>query len=253
MLGRLYLNFLETYTTTTLTLHAQLKKLSYVAHLTLLLYQKHKGAFMPVQLFNDIMHMVKNAYFCVAKTKVDNPTGRFWLILLGSDRLEISYGKIRTMVGSDRNLDLYQLGTRLMGATECATILAENPEWDRGARRITLPSLLVQGDDISARMDHINPKSWTGDVRVEEVCLLVSWQAGRVAVEKEFPALSPEKAFEEMVAEGIDVLRPSGKSSVDETLAAGEVDEPVEDATGIEPELGDEGAVEGEGSADNGL
>lgn len=253
-LGRLYITFLEAYTTITLSLHAQLKKLSYVAHLTLLLYRKHKGAFMPVQLFGDMMHMVKNAYFCVAKTKIDNPMGQFWLILLGSDRLEISYGKIRTMVGSDRNLDLYQLGNRLTGATECATILAENPSWDRGARRITLPSLVIQGDDISARMDHINPKSWTGDVHVADVCLLVCWQAGRAAVEKEFPELTAATAFEEMVAEGIDILRPFGNSSAGETLASGEIDEPIEDVTGIDqPEPEDTIGEDGDGDGNDGL
>lgn len=259
-LGRLYTNFLEAYTTMELSLHEQLKRLSYVAHLTLLLYQKHKGTFMPVQLYTDIMHMVKNAYFCVAKTQVDNPTGLFWLILLGSDRLEITYGKVRTMVGSDRNLDVYQLGNRLTGATECATILAENPSWDRGARRITLPSLAIQGDDISSRMDHINPGSWTGDVRVSEVCLLDSWNAGRVAVEKEFPELSAVKEFTEIVDQtGIDILRPFGKSSVDRDLDNGEIDEPVEDATGLaqaDAQLEDEqahGDDDGEVGNDSGL
>jgi hypothetical protein len=65
--------------------------------------------------------MVKNAYFCVAKAKVDDPHGKFWIILLGTDRLEVLFGILRTMVGNDANLDLLQLGLRLTGTTEVSS------------------------------------------------------------------------------------------------------------------------------------
>lgn len=32
---------------------------------------------MPTQLYMDIMIMIKNVYFCVAKAKVDDPDGNF--------------------------------------------------------------------------------------------------------------------------------------------------------------------------------
>lgn len=53
-------------------------------------------------------------------------------VLLGTDRLEILYGILRTMVGNDANLDLLlvQLGLRLTGTTEVSTILAKYPHWD---------------------------------------------------------------------------------------------------------------------------
>jgi hypothetical protein len=90
---------------------------------------------MPTQLYVDIMMMIKNVYFCVAKTKADDPAGSFWIILLGTDRLEILFGILRTMVGNDANLDLLQLGLRLTGTTltgttEVSTILAKYPHWD---------------------------------------------------------------------------------------------------------------------------
>ena len=44
---------------------------------------------MPTQLYIDIMIMIKNAYFCVTKTKADNPNGNFWVVILGTDRLKV--------------------------------------------------------------------------------------------------------------------------------------------------------------------
>ncbi|KAJ6552503.1 hypothetical protein B0H10DRAFT_2242107 [Mycena sp. CBHHK59/15] len=55
---------------------------------------------LPTLLFTDIMIMIKNVYFSVAKAKKDDPEGRFWLILLGTDRLEELFGILRTMIGT---------------------------------------------------------------------------------------------------------------------------------------------------------
>ena len=65
------------------------------------------------------------------KQKVDDPIGKFFLILLGTDRLEDIFGILRTMVGNDSTLDLLQLILRLGGTTEVSAILANHPEWDR--------------------------------------------------------------------------------------------------------------------------
>lgn len=39
----------------------------------------------------------------------------------------------------------------------------------------------LQGDamDLSSKYDHINPCSWKGDIRVDQVVLLGSWNEGR--------------------------------------------------------------------------
>lgn len=47
---------------------------------------------IPTQLYVNIMIMIKNVYFCIAKAKVDNPQGKFWIISLGTDRLETLFG-----------------------------------------------------------------------------------------------------------------------------------------------------------------
>ncbi|KAF8229958.1 hypothetical protein L208DRAFT_1284126, partial [Tricholoma matsutake] len=85
----------------------------------------------PMQLYIDIMIMINNVYFCVAKTKADDLEGRFWIILLGTDCLEILYGILRSMVGNDANLDLLQLALCLTGTTEVSTILEKYPHWDQ--------------------------------------------------------------------------------------------------------------------------
>jgi hypothetical protein len=66
---------------------------------------------MPTQSYVDIMLMIKNVFYCVAKAKVDNPCGNFYPILLGTDRLETFFGLIRTAVGTDTNVNILQLGS----------------------------------------------------------------------------------------------------------------------------------------------
>lgn len=129
LLGRVYHHLLNAYMDVQLSLHEQLVHLSAAAHLILAMYHTDKGDFIPVQTFFDVMSMIKNVYFCVAKTQVDDPTGSFWIILLGSDGLEKVFGKVRSMVGNDTNADQLQLTNRIDGAVQCVKILEIHPEW----------------------------------------------------------------------------------------------------------------------------
>jgi len=106
LVGRVYCHLLNAYLDTTLSLHQQLQHLSAAAHLILALYSQDKGDFIPVQTYFDVMSMAKNVYLCVAKAQRDNPTGRFFIILLGTDGLEKIFGKVQSMVGNDTNADL---------------------------------------------------------------------------------------------------------------------------------------------------
>jgi hypothetical protein len=82
LLGQLYQNLLEAYLDPRLSLHEQLTRLSTAAHITLALYFRDKGNFIPIQLYFDVMTMIKNVYFCVAKAQTDDINGHFWIILL---------------------------------------------------------------------------------------------------------------------------------------------------------------------------
>ncbi|KAI0027217.1 hypothetical protein K488DRAFT_81199 [Vararia minispora EC-137] len=104
-----------------------LLRLSAAAHMLLALYF-HEGAksrFLPNPLFIDIMLMIKNAYFCVAKAKADNPRSAWFLIWMGTNSLESIFGVVRTMVGNDLNTDMLQLAQRLSHSVEVTNVFAE--------------------------------------------------------------------------------------------------------------------------------
>jgi hypothetical protein len=226
-------------------LDEQLIHLSAAAHLAFLLYRHNSAStrFMPRQSYIDIVLMIKNVYFCVAKMKVDNPTTNFYLISLGTDRLETFFGLIRTAVGTDANVDMLQLGSRASGLTEVAAILAEHPEWDYGTRRMSLAVFSKETREFTSKADHINPRDWRGNVSVASVNLHTCWLLGRKRAEDLIPdagtilgALSRSRS-----SASIDMLSPFGDLLVnqrDETEDACEEDNAPEVSS---PNLHDEG------------
>jgi hypothetical protein len=214
ILGSLFQHILNPYICIDLSLSEQLVHLSSAAHLLLALFSEDqvKSNLMPTQLYVDIMIMIKNAYFCVAKTKADDPDGSFWIILLGTDRLEVLYGILRTMIGNDANLDLLQLGLRLTGTTEVSTILAKYPHWDRAPRRLQLPALSKDGLAVHNHIDHINPASWRGDVKVAHVVLQTCWKLGRLQVEEQFPFFA--SILQAATESSFDIFSPLGTDLV---------------------------------------
>lgn len=174
-----------------MSLGDQLESLSAAAHLLLHLYtiQDTRRRFLPTQCYTDIMIMVKNAFFCVAKIKVDNPTGKFHLIQMGTDREEKFFGLIRTAAGTDANVDIMQLGSRASGLTEVAAILALHPEWDKSPRRLNLSPLASQGA-IDNKSDHLNPVSWRGSLGVANVNLHTCWLRGQQKATDLVPQIS---------------------------------------------------------------
>jgi hypothetical protein len=107
--GKLLFHTVFPYVCVDLLLSEQLEHLSAATHLYLLLFRCGGKDFIPTDLYVDLMIMIKNVYFCVAKAKVNNPLGSFWIILLGTDQLEELFGILRTIVGNDVNLDILQL------------------------------------------------------------------------------------------------------------------------------------------------
>lgn len=147
-----------------LNLDEQLIHLSTAAHLARHLYTDNSAQthFMPNQSYVDIMIMVKNTFYCVVKTKVNNPTGKFYITLLGTDRLESFFGLVQTAIGTDTDMDIVQLGSWVSGLAEVAVILAMHPEWDRSPRQLRLVPIMRDSDNVSSQVDHINPASWQG-------------------------------------------------------------------------------------------
>lgn len=175
------------YLCTELSLSEQLEYLSAAAHLALALYHDTGSQFMPTLLYQDLVIMIKNIVFCVAKAKIDDPNSKIFIIILGTDRLEELFGILRTMIGNDANLDIYQLASRLTGTTQVSNILAKYPQWDRAPRRLKIPAITRSCETLPDTTDHIKPASWKGDVHVKNVTLLTAWRRGRRLVEKECP------------------------------------------------------------------
>ncbi|KAF8676640.1 hypothetical protein AX14_004851 [Amanita brunnescens Koide BX004] len=213
VLGQLFKYIVLPYIQTTLSLHEQLTYLSAAAHLTFFLYTHNhtSSAFIPSQTYFDIMLMIKNAYFCVSKAKVWTPGDKFYLVLMGTDRLEGAFSVSHTMNGTDHNCDVYQLANHLANIAECAIILAEHRKWDRGPRHLKLQAIEDENGDISGKMDHINLASWKGDVHVSNVLPITSWNLGRQQVEHKFATLNVAQALHSLeLRQDVDMAFPFG-------------------------------------------
>jgi hypothetical protein len=229
ILGKLLYHMVFPYLCVDLSLSDQIEHLSAAAHLAIILYKLAGKDFIPTNLYIDLMIIIKNVLFCVAKAKIDDPDGEFWIILLGTDRLEELFGILRTMVGNDTNLDNLQLVSRLSGTTEVANILAKYPQWDRSPRRLKLPAMSRESNEIPDSADHIKPGSWRGNVQVKlkDVSLQTSWNRGRRIIEQELEGL--KYVLHELDnTDGTDILSPFGTLLFNVPLADDDVDESLE-------------------------
>lgn len=230
ILGKLLFHMVYPYLCVELSLSEQIEHLSAAAHLALALYRIDGKDFLPTNLYIDLMIMIKNVVFCVAKAKVDDIDGEFFLILQGTDRLEELFGILRTMVGNDANLDILQLVSRLAGTTEVSNILAKYPHWDRSPRRLKLSALTRDSKEIPDSSDHIKPASWRGNLRLKDVSLQTSWNRGRKMVEDECKALKPILQQLDQI-DGVDILSPNGTLLFNAPLAEDDVDVSIESAS----------------------
>ena len=227
ILGKLLYYMVFPYLCVDLSLSDQIEHLSAAAHLAIILYRLAGKDFIPTNLYIDLMIMIKNVLFCVAKAKIDDPDREFWIILLGTDRLEELFGILRTMVGNDTNLDNLQLVSRLSGTTEVANILAKYPQWDHSPRRLKLPAMSRESKEIPDSADHIKPGSWRGNVKLKDVSLQTSWNRGRRIIEQEFEGL--KYVLHELDnTDRADILSPFGTLLFDVPLADDDVYESLE-------------------------
>ncbi|KAI0259273.1 hypothetical protein BC834DRAFT_926296 [Gloeopeniophorella convolvens] len=195
--GTFCLNLVFPYLCVDLSLSEQLTHLSSAAHLALAMYSfgDAKSRFLPTALYVDIMIMIKNVFFCVAKAKVDLPDEPFYIILLGTDRLETLFGILRTMIGNNTNLDILQLALRVNSTTDAP-------------RRLHLPTLTKDTQPIHGA-DHISSRAWRADLIPKDVTLATSWKRGRRAAEDAFPAVWDQLLLVDSTP-GTSILAPLG-------------------------------------------
>ncbi|PIL27027.1 hypothetical protein GSI_10166 [Ganoderma sinense ZZ0214-1] len=161
--------FVRPFTFIDMTLSEQIRSLSTYAHLIAALWICHGTRFITGALYADSQAVVKNIIICVARLQLVDENLPFYIILEGTDRLEALFGDCRTQDHS-RNFDILQLSEKLGTSTLIQSIFERNPDLDRGHRRLTLKDAMG--------VDHVNPRSWTGNVRVRDVNLGVEWAQG---------------------------------------------------------------------------
>ncbi|KAN0132253.1 hypothetical protein V8E53_010019 [Lactarius tabidus] len=169
----------------TLSLQEQLVHLSAAAHLATYLFTANgtRCKAMPSPTFKDLILLVKNTFFCVAKT----------------DRLESTFSIVQLMVKNDANTNVLTLGHHLSHAVECLNILAEHPVWDHSPRCLHLCGIKDRNGNVLSKSDHLTPESWVGNVNVQNISLLVV---------SEFPASNIEDTLLELESKGFDMEFP---------------------------------------------
>ncbi|KAJ7243487.1 hypothetical protein C8J57DRAFT_1556735 [Mycena rebaudengoi] len=136
-----------------------------------------------LEIKHDSQATIKNIIFMIAKMQILNPNLKFYIILEGTDRLEV-------------------LGV----AALINAAFQRNPDLDRGHRRLSLSGALG--------IDHVNPASWKGDACVGYVELRKRWDAGEVTANnllEEYFGPSGRVDFTKRFADRkCDLLRPLG-------------------------------------------
>ena len=193
--GKLSYHLVFPYICIDQSLSEQLEHLSAAVHLVLVLYvlDNTQSEFIPSPLFIDIGIMVKNTFFCVAKAKVDHPNEPFFLVLLGTDRLESLFEILCTMVGNNTNLDILQLSLCVTSTTEVSSILAKHPEWDKGPCQLRLPIVSRTFDDLTNSVDHIGPGAYLCSERLypSSLTLATPWKRGWHLIENKYSWITP--------------------------------------------------------------
>ncbi|KAF8181781.1 hypothetical protein BJ912DRAFT_806303, partial [Pholiota molesta] len=162
--------FLDPFINTEMTLSEQLKSLSTYSHLLTAMHLKHRASFMNTALFADSQSVVKNVFYTAARLQLLDPKIDYHILFEGSDRLEGIFSNVRTQDHA-RNFDVLQLAHKLSVGAEINAVFERNPDLYQGHKRRNM-----QGNREG---DHLNPKSWTGNVKVGDVDIISSYLTGR--------------------------------------------------------------------------
>jgi len=205
ILGEVFNSFMRPFTNIQMTLTDQLTSLIKYAHLAFFMYRKHGTQFMTSALYSDSQATVKDIVFCVAKQKLLDSSKPFYIIHVGSDRLEACFCNARTQT-HHRNFDILELSYKLAMASLISSVYIRHPELDAGSRRLNLTGAIG--------VDHANPKSWVGDVIVDNVSLQLCWQRGKASADTFLSSVFPPNELEDSSSTFLhpnrDLLRPFG-------------------------------------------
>ncbi|KAF8884807.1 hypothetical protein BD779DRAFT_1442856, partial [Infundibulicybe gibba] len=197
--------FLLPFISIDMDLASQVRHLSAYAHLTAAMYLKHGLSFITGALYADSQAIIKDIVFTIARLQGIDQNIPYYIIHAGTDRLEGVFSDVRTQDHS-RNFDALQLAQKLSVSAEINATFERNPDLDRGHRRLALTD--------AKGIDHVNPRSWTGNVRVGDVDLVSTWEQGRDMANHLLVDEFDDSKQVDFVAifsqPDIDLLRPTG-------------------------------------------
>ncbi|KAF8165171.1 hypothetical protein B0H34DRAFT_830366, partial [Crassisporium funariophilum] len=162
--------FLFPFIKVEMTLSEQIQSLSTYSHLITAFHLRHRSGFMNNALFGDSQAIVKSIIITTARFQTIQPTIKHHILFEGTDRLEGVFSHVRTQDHA-RNFDVLQLAHKLSVGAEIDAIFARHPDLYKGHTRRNLSG--------AHGVDHVNPKSWTGDAEVGKVDLKDKYLAGR--------------------------------------------------------------------------
>jgi hypothetical protein len=198
--------FMNPFIDSNMTLSQQLQSLSTYAHLLTTMYLKHHGNFMNTALFADSQSVVKHIFYTATRLQLLDPKIDYHILFKGSDRLEGIFSNVRTQDHSC-NFDVLQLAHKLSVGAEVNAVFQRNPDLYQGHIRRNLKG--------AGNNDHMNPKSWSGDVQVGNANITEEYLAGRhdadQLVANFFPGSSYQILWDTLFSNPTsDHLRPEG-------------------------------------------
>ncbi|KAJ3847130.1 hypothetical protein EV368DRAFT_21304, partial [Lentinula lateritia] len=149
--------FLLPFITIDMSLSEQLQSLSTFGHLAAAMYIKHRTACLTGALYHDCQAVIKNVMFTTARMQLVSLCLLLYLILEGTDWLKGLFSDIRTQDHA-QNFDIKQLAEKTSTSTILNATYQRNPD--------------------AMGIDHVNPRSWKGNVCVGDVKLDIVWQKG---------------------------------------------------------------------------
>ena len=159
--------FMWPFISINMTLSEQVRSLATYTFLAAAVQIKHGTACLTGPLYADSHATVKNIIFTIARMQVMDSSLLFYILLEGTDHLEGLFGDCRTQDHA-QNFDIEQLAGKLSVATIINAGMESNPDLDRGHQHLSLKDAMA--------VDHVNQKSWTGDVCVGDVDLNIQWK-----------------------------------------------------------------------------
>ena len=141
--------------------------------------------------------MIKNAYFCVQKQQLLNPTAGFYFLQLGDDHLELNFSEVRCGT-HQHNVVIFEVGNKEASAMDWHEIFGHRHDWDCGHQRLKYKNDYTD--------DHVNPRSWIGDI-----CLELTWLAGKSRAKAALTVAGIRMDFDTLFQQpGLDMLCVNG-------------------------------------------